>query len=182
MDRSRGRQGITAFVIDRPPSGLDIRPLSLVGRRRGRVCEVVFRDVVVPVDARLGEEGEGMRIVGVALNLGRFSVASRCVGQAQAALERALSYAQQRHAFGQPIGRFQMIQAKLTHMITQTQAARLLVRQLGQMKDAGVPQVFMMASMAKLFASDVAMRVIMDAVQIHGGTGSRRNTTWAGSG
>lgn len=171
VDRSLGRRGLTSFVVEAPASGLSTKPIHLVGLHRGNLCEVFFDEVRVPVENRLGEEGKGFRAISAALETGRFSVASRCIGQAQAALDLALDYAKEREAFGHPIGTFQMIQSKLADMITQIQAARLLVRQLGQMKDACVDSSAITASMAKLSASDTAMSVITEAIQIHGGYG-----------
>ena len=103
--------------------------------------------------------------------MGRFSVAARCVGQAQRCIDLALPYALQREAFGQKIGEFQLIQQKIADMTCRTQAARSIVYQLGRMKDAGVPRASMESSMAKLMASQAAVANALDAIQIHGGYG-----------
>jgi alkylation response protein AidB-like acyl-CoA dehydrogenase len=105
------------------------------------------------------------------LDAGRFSVAARCVGQAQRAIDLTLPYARERRAFGQPIGEFQMVQQKIADMICRTGAARARVDRLGRMKDAGVERCSMEASMAKLLASEAATQNALDAIQIHGGYG-----------
>jgi alkylation response protein AidB-like acyl-CoA dehydrogenase len=110
-------------------------------------------------------------VLGSALDTGRFSVAARCVGQAQRCIDLALPYALQREAFGQRIGEFQMIQQKISDMTCRTQAARSIVYQLGRMKDAGLPRASMESSMAKLMASQAAVANALDAIQIHGGYG-----------
>ena len=103
--------------------------------------------------------------------MGRFSVAARCVGQAQRSLDLTLPYAREREAFGQAIGSFQMIQQKIADMICRTESARALVYRLGRMKDAGVERCSLEASMAKLVASEAATANALDAIQIHGGYG-----------
>jgi glutaryl-CoA dehydrogenase (non-decarboxylating) len=171
VDRSRRHEGITAFLVERQTPGLTTRPLAMHTLRRGDTAQVVFDEVRVPHRNLLGAEGQGFKVVGAALDTGRFSVASRAVGQAQACLDAALAYAQQRRQFGQELGRFQMVQAMLADMLTSVEAARLLCRRVGQLKDAGVERASYEASMAKLFATDVCMKVAEDAVQIHGGYG-----------
>jgi len=171
IDRGLKHNGICAFLVEKETPGIRTNALRLQCLRRGDVCEVVFEDVHVPSGSLLGQEGQGFHIIGAALDTGRFSVASRCVGQAQACIEHSLSYARNRVAFGQEIGRFQMVQQMLADMITRTHAARMLVRQLGQAKDAGSSRLSLLASMAKMYASDVCMQAATDAVQIHGGYG-----------
>ena len=171
IDCSLRHDGICAFLVERGTPGLTTRPLEMNTLRRGDTNQVIFDDVRVPRDNLLGDEGGGFKVVGAALDLGRFSVASRAVGQAQACLDAALSYARQRRQFGQELGRFQMVQAMLADMITSVEAARLLCRRVGQLKDAGVARASREASMAKLMATDVCMKVAEDAVQIHGGFG-----------
>jgi alkylation response protein AidB-like acyl-CoA dehydrogenase len=110
-------------------------------------------------------------VLGSALDMGRFSVAARCIGQAQRCVELAVSYAREREAFGQKIGEFQMIQQKIADMICRTEGARGMVYRLGRMKDAGVERASMEASLAKLMASEAATHNALDAIQIHGGYG-----------
>ena len=170
-DRSLRHRGICAFLVERGTPGLSTRPMAMHTLRRGDTAQVTFDEVRVPRANLLAEEGAGFRVVGSALDVGRFSVASRAVGQAQACLDASLAYARQRKQFGQELGRFQMVQAMLADMVTSVEAARLLCRRVGQLKDAGVARASHEASMAKLFATDVCMKVAEDAVQIHGGYG-----------
>jgi alkylation response protein AidB-like acyl-CoA dehydrogenase len=110
-------------------------------------------------------------VLGSALDMGRFSVAARCVGQAQRCLDLAIPYAMQREAFGQKIGEFQMIQQKIADMVCRTESARALVHRLGRMKDAGLTRCSLESSLAKLVASEAATQNALDAIQIHGGYG-----------
>ena len=171
LDPSQRHRAITAFLVERESAGLETTPMAMHVLRRGDTAQIRFEDVRVPVGQRLGEEGEGFKVVGSALDVGRFSVASRCVGQAQACLDAAIDYARQREQFGQPIGKFQLVQGLLADMITSVEAARLLVRRVGQLKDQGLQRASFEASMAKLYASEVCMRVAEQAVQIMGGYG-----------
>ncbi|MBA2449538.1 MAG: acyl-CoA dehydrogenase family protein [Chloroflexi bacterium] len=171
VDRSLRARGICAFLVERDTPGLTTRSMAMHTLRRGDTAQVIFEDVRVPRANLLAGEGEGFKVVGAALDVGRFSVASRAVGQAQACVDAALDYARQRRQFGQELGRFQMVQAMLADMVTSVEAARLLCRRVGQLKDAGVARASQEASMAKLFATDVCMKVAEDAVQIHGGYG-----------
>ncbi len=171
LDRARKHKGVTAFLVDPRTPGITVRDFPMRTLKRDNLAEVHFEDARIPRDALLGEEGGGFPVLGTALDLGRFSVAARCVGQAQRALELATAYAGQREAFGQKIGEFQMIQAKIADMACRTEAARALVYRLGRMKDAGVERATMEASMAKLMASEAATRNALDAIQVHGGYG-----------
>jgi len=172
LDRARKHKGVTAFLVDpRATSGITVRDFPMRTLKRDNLAEVHFEDALVPQEALLGVEGGGFPILGSALDMGRYSVAARCVGQAQRALELAASYATQREAFGQKIGEFQMIQQKIADMVCRTEAARALVYRLGRMKDAGVERASMESSMAKLWASEAATRNALDAIQIHGGYG-----------
>ena len=110
-------------------------------------------------------------MLGSALDMGRYSVAARCVGQAQRCIDLAIAYAREREAFGQKIGEFQMIQQKIADMICRTEGARGVVYRLGRMKDAGIERASMEASLAKLMASEAATQNALDAIQIHGGYG-----------
>jgi alkylation response protein AidB-like acyl-CoA dehydrogenase len=130
---------------------------------------VHFEDAFIPDEALLGKPGGGFPILGSALDTGRFSVAARCVGQAQRCLDLALPYAMEREAFGEKIGGFQMIQQKVADMVCRTEQARLLVYRLGRMKDAGIKRASMESSMAKLCASQAAVQNALDGMQIFGG-------------
>jgi len=175
LDRAKKHRGVTAFLVDprdaESAKGISIRDFPMRTLKRDNLAEVHFEDAFVPQENLLGEEGGGFPVLGSALDTGRFSVAARCVGQAQRALELAAGYAMQREAFGQKIGEFQMIQQKIADMACRTEAARAIVYRLGRMKDAGVPRATMESSMAKLMASEAATQNALDAIQIHGGYG-----------
>ncbi|MAE94540.1 MAG: acyl-CoA dehydrogenase [Deltaproteobacteria bacterium] len=172
VDLARKHGGVTAFLVDpRETEGITIGAFPMRTLKRDQLAEVHFEDAFIPEDAILGEPGRGFPVLGSALDTGRFSVAARCVGQAQRCIDLALPYALEREAFGQKIGEFQMIQQKITDMTCRTQAARHVVYQLGRMKDAGVPRASMESSMAKLMSSQAAVQNALDAVQIHGGYG-----------
>jgi alkylation response protein AidB-like acyl-CoA dehydrogenase len=171
VDREKQHGGVTAFLVDPKTPGIAIGDFPMRTLKRDNLAEVHFEDAFVPDDALLGAPGKGFPVLGSALDMGRFSVAARCVGQAQRCLDLALPYAVQREAFGQRIGEFQLIQQKIAAMTCRTQAARGIVYQLGRMKDAGVPRASMESSMAKLMASQAAVENALDAIQIHGGYG-----------
>ncbi len=172
VDRSKKHKGVTAFLVDpEQTEGITIGEFPMRTLKRDNLAEVHFDNAFVPDEAVLGEPGRGFPVLGSALDTGRFSVAARCVGQAQRCLDLALPYAMEREAFGQRIGEFQMIQQKVADMTCRTQAARAIVYQLGRMKDAGVERATMEASMAKLMASQAAVQNALDAIQIHGGYG-----------
>ena len=176
VDRSRGREGITAFVVERGTTGFRIGSHERkMGIRGTTSAELVFADARVPAANRLGDEGQGLKVALSALGAGRISIAAACVGLARAALEHAGRYALQRTQFGRPIADQEMIQGMLAEMATGVDAARLLTWRAARLRDAGGP-IASASSMAKWFASDVAMRVATDAVQIYGGAGySREN-------
>jgi len=172
MDRQKAHRGVTAFLVEPKHSeGLRIGDIPMRTLRRDNLAEVSFDDVFVPDEGLLGEEGRGFPILGGALDVGRFSVAARCVGQAQRAVDLCLPYARERQAFGQAIGEFQLIQQKLSAMICRVEQARLLVYRLGRMKDAGLGRASMEASMAKLMASRAAVDNALDGIQIFGAYG-----------
>ena len=172
LDRAKKHAGVTAFLVDpRATQGIGVREIPMRTLKRDNLAEVSFQDAFVPADALLGDEGGGFPILGTALDLGRFSVAARCVGQAQRCIDLALPYAKERKAFGQPIGEFQLVQQKLTEMILRTEQARMLVYRLGRMKDAGVARASIEASMAKLTASRAAVQNALDGIQIFGAYG-----------
>jgi glutaryl-CoA dehydrogenase (non-decarboxylating) len=175
LDRAKKHRGVTAFLVEprdaASAKGITIRDFPMRTLKRDNLAEVHFEDAFVPAENLLGQEGGGFPVLGSALDTGRFSVAARCVGQAQRALDLASGYAMQREAFGQKIGEFQMIQQKVADMACRTEAARAIVYRLGKMKDAGVPRATLEASMAKLMASEAATKNALDAIQIHGGYG-----------
>ena len=170
-DRSLGTRGVEALVVEGGSAGLSITPQhGKMGVRASSTAEVVFQDCAVPEENRLGDEGNGFRQAMEVLSSSRISIAAQCVGIAQAAYEAAVSYAKQREAFGQRIADFQAIQWMIVDMATNIDAARLLVMRAATLRDRGLPFVTE-ASMAKLFASRVAVESADKALQVHGGTG-----------
>jgi butyryl-CoA dehydrogenase len=170
-DTSLRTRGINALVVEKDFGGITITPQhGKMGMRASSTAEIVFDDCPVPEENRLGGEGEGFKETMQTLNTSRIAIASQCVGIAQSAYEAAVQYAKQREAFGKHLADFQAIQWMIADMATGVEAARLLVRQAATLKDEGKPFV-VEASMAKLFASRVAMDSADKAVQIHGGTG-----------
>jgi acyl-CoA dehydrogenase len=135
---------------------------------------VRLRDCAIPADQLLGEPGQGFRIAMQTFDVYRASVGAAAVGIAEAALEEALHYGRARVQFGEPLVKHQVIQFKIADMATQIDAARLLVYRAAKLKDLGAPRVTKEASMAKLFATEAAGRVVDEALQIHGGNGVRR--------
>jgi alkylation response protein AidB-like acyl-CoA dehydrogenase len=175
VDRSRGRDGITAFVVERDTPGLRIGSHERkMGIRDSVSAELIFDEARVPLESRLGDEGQGLKVALSALGAGRISIAAACVGLARAALEHATRYATQRSQFGRPIADQEMIQAMLADAATSVEAARLLTWRAARLRDAGQP-INSASSMAKMYASDAAMRVATDAVQIYGGAGYSRD-------
>jgi alkylation response protein AidB-like acyl-CoA dehydrogenase len=132
---------------------------------------VHFENAFVPVENLIGEPGGGFPVLGSALDMGRYSVAARCLGQSQRCIDLAVKYAGEREAFGQKIGEFQMTQQKIADMLCRTEGARGDVYRLGRMKDAGIERATMEASLAKLMASEAAPQNALDAIGIHGGYG-----------
>lgn len=175
MDRSRGREGITAFAVERGSPGFRVGAHERkMGIRDSVSAELVFDGARVPAANRLGEEGQGLKVALSALGAGRIGIAAACTGLARAALEQAARYATQRTQFGRPIADQEMIQAMLADAATAVEAARLLTWRAARIRDAGQP-INAASSMAKMFASDTAMRVATDAVQIFGGAGYSRD-------
>ncbi|MDP9269660.1 MAG: acyl-CoA dehydrogenase family protein [Chloroflexota bacterium] len=175
VDRARGRDAITAFVVERDTPGFRVGAHERkMGIRDAVSAELVFEEALVPLANRLGGEGEGLKVALSALGAGRISIAAACVGLARAALEHAGRYALQRSQFGRPIADQEMIQAMLADGATRVEAARLLTWRAARLRDAGQP-INAASSMAKMFASDAAMQVTTDAVQVYGGAGYSRD-------
>ncbi|GAW91721.1 acyl-CoA dehydrogenase [Calderihabitans maritimus] len=173
-DKSKGTRGISAFLVEKSTPGLKIGPPEKkMGLHCSSTCQLFFEDAVVPQENLLGKEGEGFKIAMSLLDTGRIGIGAQALGIAQAALEAAVAYARERKQFGKAIAEFQAIQFMLADMDTLVQAARLLVYRAASLKMQGSPHS-KEASMAKMFASDVAMKVTTDAVQIFGGYGYMR--------
>jgi butyryl-CoA dehydrogenase len=170
-DRAKAQRGITAFLVEKGTPGFIVaKTEEKLGLHASDTAEIVFEECRVPAANRLGEEGQGFKIALSALDGGRIGIASQALGIAEGAFERALAYARERKTFGVPIGEHQMVQWMLADMATSIEGARLLVLRAASLKDAKQPFAAA-ASMAKLFASEMAMRVTTDAIQIHGGYG-----------
>src|SRR5271163_2023172 len=171
-DKSKGSHGISAFILEKGTPGF--RPgkkENKLGLRASDTSEVIFTDCRVPAENLLGEEGEGFTGSLKILDGGRISIAALALGMAQGALDAAVKYAKQRKQFGQAISEFQAIQFKLADMATDVEAARLLVYQAAWLADRKDVRFTRESSMAKLFASEVAVRVANECVQVHGGYG-----------
>jgi alkylation response protein AidB-like acyl-CoA dehydrogenase len=173
-------QGMSVLLIDTDTSGFTVsRDLPKLGYKGPETCELILDNVRVPAENLLGgAEGRGLQQVLNALETGRINVAARAVGVATAAYEAALRYSRDRHAFGQPIANFQAIQLKLADMATEIQAARLLTywaaakaEAAGALGAAGAGRIDLEAGMAKMYASEVALKCALDSMRIHGAYG-----------
>lgn len=169
--KTGGIRGLTCFIVPKGTPGFSVgRKEDKMGIRPSNTCELILEDVVVPESMRVGREGQGFRIAMQTLDSARPFVASVAVGVAQSALDIAAHYARERRQFGQPISSFQLIQGMVADMAMKVHGARLMVQQACWMRDQGL-EFGMEAAMSKCFASDVAMKVTTDAVQIMGGYG-----------
>ena len=170
-DASKGHKGISAFIVERGWDGFVVgKKEDKLGIRGSDTNSLMFTDVKVPVKNRIGAEGFGFTFAMETLNGGRIGIAAQALGIASGAYELALAYSKERKAFGKPISQHQAIQFKLADMATQIEAARLLVYKAAWLKDQGEDYA-QASAMAKLYASEVAMNVTIEAVQVHGGYG-----------
>jgi len=174
-DRDAGKRGISAFIVEteapkHKPGFIVARVEDKLGQRASDTAQIVFENLRVPASNLLGSEGDGYRIALANLEGGRIGIAAQCVGMARAAFDAALAYANERQSFGKAIVEHQAVNFRLADMATQIEAARQLIWHAASLKDAGQP-CLKEASMAKLFASEMAERVSSDAIQIHGGYG-----------
>src|SRR4030081_1038628 len=170
-DPAAAKRGISCFIVPTRTQGYRVASIEKkLGQKSSDTCQIVFEDCTVGDDALLGAEGEGYRIALANLEAGRIGIAAQAVGMARAAFEAALSYARERESFGKPIIEHQAISFRLADMATQIEAARQLTWHAASLRDAGLP-CLKEASMAKLFASEMAERVCSDAIQVHGGYG-----------
>ena len=175
VDKTKGTRGVTAFLIEPSFKGFAIgKKERKMGIRASPTVAFHLEDCEVPAENRLGAEGEGFKIAMRTLDYTRPMTGATAVGVAQAALDAATGYAQERKQFGQPIAAFQGLQFMLADMAIQVHASRLMVHHVAQLVDRGTPSAVLEASMAKCFAADSAMRVATDAVQIFGGVGYTR--------
>ena len=170
-DPSKGHKGISVFIVERGWEGFVVgKKEDKLGIRGSDTHSLMFTDVKVPVKNRIGAEGFGFTFAMETLNGGRIGIAAQALGIASGAYELALAYSKERKAFGKPISQHQAIQFKLADMATQIEAARLLVYKAAWLKDEGKDYA-QASAMAKLYASEVAMSVTVEAVQVHGGYG-----------
>jgi alkylation response protein AidB-like acyl-CoA dehydrogenase len=170
-DRAAGKKGISGFIVDtKTPGYVVARVEDKLGQRASDTAQIVFENCRVPAANLLGREGEGYRIALANLETGRIGIAAQAVGMARAAFDAALAYAQERTSFGTPLVGHQAISFKLADMATEIEVARQMVWHAAALRDAGQP-CLKEASMAKLFASEMAERVCSAAIQVHGGYG-----------
>jgi alkylation response protein AidB-like acyl-CoA dehydrogenase len=170
-DKARGKKGISGFVVDTATPGFIVaRVEEKLGQRASDTAQILLENCRIPAANLLGREGDGYRIALSNLEGGRIGIAAQAVGMARSAFEAALAFARERIAFGKPIAEHQAVNFKLADMATAIEAARQLVWHAATLRDAGEP-CLKEASMAKLFASEMAERVCSDAIQIHGGYG-----------
>ncbi len=173
-DKTKGVKGISAFIMEKGMPGFTFgKKEHKMGINTSITMELVFQDVKVPKENLLGKEGDGFKIAMATLDGGRIGVAAQALGIAQAALDHAVKYSKERIQFGKPIATNQAIAFMLADMATKVEAARLLVYRAAYLKDKGLPYS-KEAAMAKMYASDAAMAVTTDAVQIFGGYGYSR--------
>jgi len=170
-DKAAGKKGISAFIVDTRTKGYVVARIEeKLGQHASDTAQIVFEDCLVPAENLLGTEGYGYRIALANLEAGRIGIAAQAVGMARAAFDAALGYARERQSFGKPIVEHQAVNFRLADMAVQIEAARQLAWHAATLRDAGEP-CLKEASMAKLFASEMAERVCSDAIQIHGGSG-----------
>jgi butyryl-CoA dehydrogenase len=170
-DPDAGKKGISAFIVPTETAGYEVvRVEGKLGQHSSDTCQLAFNDMRLPASLRLGEEGAGYRIALSNLEGGRIGIASQSVGMARAAFEAARDYARERVTFGKPIIEHQAVAFRLADMATKIEAARQLILHAAQLREAGLP-CLTEASMAKLFASEMAEAVCSAAIQIHGGYG-----------
>ncbi len=171
MPELEGRNNISAFILDKNIKGFSSgKKENKMGLRASDTSELIFEDAEVPAENLLGKEGEGFKNALAILDGGRISIAAFCLGMAQGAFEVAVNYSKERQQFGKPISSFQAVQFKLSDMATKIEASRLLIYQAAALKDAG-QNVNKISAMAKLYASETAVWVSEQAVQILGGYG-----------
>ena len=170
-DKAAGKKGISCFLVPASAPGYQVgRIEEKMGQKASDTTQILLENCRIPADSMIGAEGQGYKIALANLEAGRIGIAAQCLGMARAALEAAVKYAQERESFGKPIFEHQAVNFRLADMATQLEAARQLVWHAACLKDAGRP-CLKEASMAKLFASEMAERVCSDAIQVHGGYG-----------
>jgi butyryl-CoA dehydrogenase len=171
-NKAKGPRGASAFIVEKGTPGFEFgKKENKMGIRASATRELVFQDCRIPKENLIGKEGMGFIVAMRTLDMSRPGVAAQALGIAAGALEEAIQYSRQRRQFGKPICSFQGLQFMLADMATQVEAARALVYQAARYIDSGAKDISRISAMAKVFASDVAMRVTTDAVQVLGGYG-----------
>jgi len=170
-DKSKGSHGITAFLVERGTPGFSARQIEgVTGIHSADEASLSLVDCRIPQENVLGRVGEGFRLALSSINHARYTIAAGCTGMAQACIDACVKYAKERQQFGRPIGSFQLIQGMIADMIVETQAARLLTYQVGYLKDKGLPYA-KETSIAKYYATEVALRASTNAMRLHGAYG-----------
>ena len=170
-DPEKEHRGLACFLVPTRSDGFHAQEIhGKLGLRASDTAEISLEEVEVPDDAMLGEIGDGFKVAMSALDSGRYSVAAGCVGICQGCVDASVAYSTERHQFGVPIARFQLVQELIAEMIVKRDAARLLVRRAGILKDEGKPNT-VETSIAKLYATEAAVECANDAIQVHGGSG-----------
>ena len=170
-DKAKKHRGITAFLVEKGTPGFSSTDIhGKLGLRSANTAELILEDCVVAEENVLGQVGKGFKIAMTAFDNARLCVAAGCVGLAQACIDASVLYAQTRQQFGKPIGSYQLVQEMIADMIVETEAARFLTYRAAYLKDKGVPHT-VETSMAKYYASEVALRAANNAIQVHGGYG-----------
>jgi alkylation response protein AidB-like acyl-CoA dehydrogenase len=170
-DPDLGHRGLACFLVDADQPGFQPQEIHhKMGLRGSDTASISLDDVEAPDEAMLGEVGDGFKVAMSALDSGRFSVAAGCVGICQGCVDASVRYSKERQQFGRPIASFQLVQAMLANMVVETDAARMLVWRAGYLKDSGKPNTTE-TSIAKLYATEAAIRSANTAIQVHGGSG-----------
>lgn len=170
-DKSKGPKGLAAFLVETKTPGFSSKDIhGKLGLRSSNTAQLFLDDVRVPHDHLLGAVGDGFKVAMSALDNGRYSLAAGCVGICQACVDASVRYAKERYQFGKPIGSFQLVQDLIARMIVDTEAARFLVLRAGHLKNKGIRNT-LETSIAKYFATEAAVRIANDAIQVHGGYG-----------
>jgi alkylation response protein AidB-like acyl-CoA dehydrogenase len=170
-DPELGHRGLGCFLVDTDQPGFQPQPIHhKMGLRGSDTAAISLDDVEAPDEAMLGEVGDGFKVAMSALDSGRYSVAAGCVGICQGCVDASVRYSKEREQFGRPIASFQLVQAMIANMVVETDAARMLVWRAGYLKDSGKPNTTE-TSIAKLYATEAAIRSANTAIQVHGGSG-----------
>jgi butyryl-CoA dehydrogenase len=170
-DPEQGHRGLACFLVETDQDGFEAQPIHhKMGLRGSDTAAISLDDVRAPDDAMLGGVGDGFKVAMSSLDSGRYSVAAGCVGICQGCVDASVRYSKERQQFGKPIASFQLVQAMIADMVVQTDAARMLVWRAGYLKDSGKPNTTE-TSIAKLYATEAAVKCANTAIQVHGGSG-----------